>query len=55
MAPEVILKNYNNLSDIWSIGMIFYIMMTKENPFLYKNQKELFNSICFKEIDYKNI
>ena len=27
MAPEVFKNNYNEKADIWSIGIIFYIMI----------------------------
>ena len=34
MAPEIILnKNYNEKVDIWSIGVISYMLLTGRNPF----------------------
>ena len=33
MAPEVIDKSYNAQCDIWSLGMILYVMLAGEPPF----------------------
>ena len=34
MAPEIILKEkYNDKVDIWSIGVISYMLLTGRNPF----------------------
>ena len=46
MSPEKIKKNYNDTSDIWSIGIIYYIMMTHQRPFAYDNKTEYFKAIC---------
>jgi serine/threonine protein kinase len=33
MAPEVFSKKYNEKCDIWSIGVITYVLLTKKQPF----------------------
>jgi serine/threonine protein kinase len=42
MSPELIQhKKYNSNTDLWSIGVILYEMITGEPPFKVKNYKEL--------------
>lgn len=41
MAPEILRDQaYDYKSDIWSIGMIFYMLITLENPFQEANNKD---------------
>ena len=42
MSPELIQhKKYNSNTDLWSIGVILYEMITGDPPFKVKNYKEL--------------
>lgn len=52
MAPEIIkgLK-YNEKVDIWSIGVISYMLLSGRNPFPGKDKKEVKFLIATKEID----
>ena len=34
MSPEIILKEFDEKSDIWAIGMILLMQITEEHPFL---------------------
>lgn len=57
MAPEILKRNnYNNLSDLWSVGLIIYQMLVGYLPFNGKNFIELINNIKRKELVFpKNI
>ena len=46
-APEVLKtgKYTDEKSDLWSIGILIYLLYFKEFPFIGKNETELFNNI----------
>jgi calcium-dependent protein kinase len=45
MAPEVIKGSYNEKCDIWSCGIVFYILLTGRPPFQVANKTNVFNQI----------
>lgn len=45
MAPEIFSGNYNEKCDVWSCGMILYILLCGYPPFLAKTEKELIKLI----------
>ena len=45
IAPEVLERNYNNKCDIWSAGVLLYILLIGFPPFNGKTQNDIFNSI----------
>jgi serine/threonine protein kinase len=54
MAPEIILnQNYNEKVDIWSIGVITYMLLTGRNPFPGKDKNEIKNLIVNYDINFK--
>lgn len=44
-APEVFDKNYNEKCDIWSCGIILYILLSGKPPFMSKNRKDLIQKV----------
>ena len=47
MSPEIVRKSeYNGFkADIWSLGVVLYVLLTGKFPFKAKTEKELFMRI----------
>jgi calcium-dependent protein kinase len=45
IAPEVLNKKYNEKCDLWSCGVILYILLVGYPPFTGKNTSDLFENI----------
>lgn len=54
MAPEIVQRiEYNGiLSDIWTLGILLYILLTGHFPFAGKDDNEIFKKILKCEIMY---
>lgn len=53
IAPEVLLGTYNEKCDIWSCGIILYIMLCGGPPFNGSNNNEIFNEIIDGQLVFK--
>ena len=49
IAPEVILQKYNFKCDLWSCGIIFYILLTHKLPFYGEDDSDIINNIMSKD------
>ena len=45
MAPEVLNQKYNEKCDIWSCGVIMYILLSQRPPFGGNNEDEIFANV----------
>ena len=52
MAPEVFLGNYNEKCDVWSCGVILYIILSGNPPFFDTNNEKLKEKICNIEYNF---
>ena len=51
MAPEIMkYKKYDTKADLWSLGVIFYQMLTGKTPYTAKNHAELMDNIETKNV-----
>lgn len=52
VAPEVLRREYNEACDIWSIGVITYILLCGYPPFYGDSDAEIFNSVRIGRFDF---
>ena len=52
MAPEVIKGKYNEKCDVWSCGVILYIMLCGKPPFFSQDEEELKKKICSMKFNF---
>ena len=51
IAPEVLSRNYTEKCDIWSCGIIMYILLTGRPPFNGSNEEEIMKKIKIGNFD----
>lgn len=52
VAPEVLKGSYDEKCDIWSVGVILYLMLSGAPPFCGKNDNEIYSKIIKKEYTF---
>jgi len=55
IAPEVILKDYNFKCDLWSCGIMMYILLTRKIPFFGEDDEEIIQNIICKNYNVKEL
>ena len=50
VAPEVLEGNYTEKCDIWSVGIILYILMSGKPPFIGADDLEISNNVRFTDV-----
>lgn len=53
ISPEVIAKNYGPESDVWSAGVILYILLCGLPPFWGDTTEAIFKSVLWGELDFE--
>ena len=52
VAPEVLKGDYDNSCDIWSLGIILYILLCGYPPFEGDNNKEIFKNVLNQQLKF---
>ncbi|KAL6514479.1 Calcium-dependent protein kinase 5 [Orobanche gracilis] len=52
VAPEVLLKHYGPEADVWTAGVIVYILLSGVPPFWAETQQGIFDAVLKGQIDF---
>ena len=53
VAPEVLINNYNEKCDLWSLGVIMYILLFGVPPFYGNNDEEICDKVVKGEFSFE--
>ena len=54
IAPEVIKKEYDQKSDVWSAGVIMFILLSGQPPFGGRNEQQIMNNVQNGKFNFNN-
>jgi len=54
VAPEVLRRNYNEKCDVWSCGVIMYILLCGHPPFNGSNEKKILEKVLKGLYEFKD-
>lgn len=53
-APEVLRRAYSKEADLWSCGVMLYILLCGYPPFHGDNEKKIFEAVMSKPVDFQS-